>query len=58
VPQSMQSFIFSPKLIVPDVETCDFIVGTTALEDHRKTSIRAVQSAPLLTRCFISRRAR
>ena len=27
-----------------------FIVGTTALEDLRKTGIRAVQSTPLFTR--------
>jgi two-component system CheB/CheR fusion protein len=38
------------RVIVPDVETCDFIVGTTALEDHRKTGIRAVQSTPLVSR--------
>ena len=29
---------------------CDFIVGTPALEDHRKTGIRAVQSTPLISR--------
>ena len=38
------------RVVVSDVETCDFIVGTPALEDHRKTSIRAVQSTPLLSR--------
>jgi len=38
------------RVIVPDVETCEFIVGTSALEDHRKTGIRAVQSTPLLSR--------
>ena len=38
------------RVIVPDVETCEFIVGTPALEDHRKTGIRAVQSTPLLSR--------
>jgi PAS domain S-box-containing protein len=37
------------RVIVPDVETCEFIVGTPALEDHRKTGIRAVQSTPLLS---------
>ena len=40
----------SRRVIVPDVEACDFIVGTSALEDHRKTGIRAVQSTPLLSR--------
>lgn len=38
------------RVIVPDVETCDFIAGTPALEDHRKTGIRAVQSTPLVSR--------
>jgi signal transduction histidine kinase/ActR/RegA family two-component response regulator len=38
------------RVVVPDVETCDFIVGTAALEDHRKTGIRAVQSTPLVSR--------
>jgi PAS domain S-box-containing protein len=38
------------RVIVPDVETCDFIVGTPALDDHRKTGIRAVQSTPLVSR--------
>ena len=38
------------RVIVPDVETCDFIAGTPALEDHRKTGIRAVQSTPLCSR--------
>ena len=34
------------RVVVPDVEMCDFIAGTPALEDHRKTSIRAMQSTP------------
>ena len=38
------------RVVVPDVETCDFIVGTPALEEHRKTGIRAVQSTPLISR--------
>lgn len=38
------------RVIVPDVETCDFIVGTPALEEYRKTGIRALQSTPLLSR--------
>jgi PAS domain S-box-containing protein len=38
------------RVIVPDVETCDFIVGTPALEDHRKMGIGAVQSTPLCSR--------
>ncbi len=38
------------RVIVSDVETCDFIVGTTALADHRKSGIRAVQTTPLMSR--------
>jgi signal transduction histidine kinase/CheY-like chemotaxis protein len=37
-------------VVVPDVETCDFIVGTPALQDHRNAGIRAVQSTPLISR--------
>jgi PAS domain S-box-containing protein len=38
------------RVLVPDVETCEFIVGTPALEDHRRTGIRSVQSMPLISR--------
>ena len=38
------------RMVVPDVETCDFIAGTAALENHRKMGIRAVQSTPLVSR--------
>jgi PAS domain S-box-containing protein len=38
------------RVVVPDVETCDFLVGTLALEDLRRTGIRAVQSTPLVAR--------
>ncbi len=38
------------RVIVPDVENCDFITGTPSLEAHRRTGIRAVQSTPLISR--------
>ena len=38
------------RVIVPDVEACDFLAGTPALQDHIKTGIRAVQSTPLISR--------
>ena len=38
------------RVVVPDVETCDSLAGTPALDDHRKTGIRAVQSTPLISR--------
>jgi PAS domain S-box-containing protein len=40
----------SRRVVIPDVEACDFIVGTPALEDHRRTGIRAIQSTPLMSR--------
>lgn len=38
------------RVIVPDVETCDFIAGTPFLQDHARFQIRAVQSTPLISR--------
>jgi signal transduction histidine kinase len=38
------------RVIVPDVETCEFTAGTPALVNLRKAGIRAVQSTPLLSR--------
>ena len=38
------------RVVVPDVESCDFIVSPAALENHRKVGIRAVQSTPLFSR--------
>lgn len=38
------------RVVIPDVELCDFMAGTAALQDLRKTAIRAVQSTPLISR--------
>lgn len=38
------------RVVVPDVQNCDFISSTAALENHRKMGIRAVQSTPLFSR--------
>ena len=38
------------RVIVPDVETWDFVVNTPTLEALRKTGIRAMQSTPLVSR--------
>ena len=38
------------RVVMPDVEISDFVVGTPALDAHRKTGIRAVQSTPLFSR--------
>lgn len=38
------------RVIVPDVDACDFMEGTGDLTTYRNTGIRAVQSTPLLSR--------
>jgi PAS domain S-box-containing protein len=38
------------RMVVPDVETCDFMAGTVDLDEYRRSNIRAVQSTPLLSR--------
>lgn len=38
------------RVVVPDVNECDFMAGTEDLAMYRQTGIRAVQSTPLLSR--------
>ena len=38
------------RVVVPDVETCDFMAGTADLDEYRRSKIRAVQSTPLVSR--------
>ncbi len=38
------------RVIVADVETCEFMAGTEDLHFYRQTKIRAVQSTPLVSR--------
>jgi PAS domain S-box-containing protein len=38
------------RAIVPDAETCDYMVGTEHLETYRRIGIRAMQSTPLVSR--------
>jgi PAS domain S-box-containing protein len=38
------------RVVVADVETCDFTAGTADLDEYRRSNIRAVQSTPLLSR--------
>jgi len=38
------------RVVVPDVETSDFMAGTADLDEYRRSNIRAVQSTPLLSR--------
>jgi PAS domain S-box-containing protein len=41
---------YGNRIIVPDVEACDWMVGTADLDAYRQSGIRAVQSTPLLSR--------
>ena len=38
------------RVVVPDIETCDVMVGTPDLDEYRRSNIRAVQSTPLVSR--------
>lgn len=38
------------RVIVPDVETCEFVAGAEDLRFYRHSKIRAVQSTPLVSR--------
>ncbi|MGA8410398.1 MAG: GAF domain-containing protein, partial [Xanthobacteraceae bacterium] len=38
------------RSVVPDIEACDVMAGTTDLEASRRSGIRAVQSTPLISR--------
>jgi GAF domain-containing protein len=38
------------RVVVPDIETCDFMAGTPDLDEYRRSNIRAVQSTPLVSR--------
>src|SRR5215510_10679050 len=38
------------RVVVPDIEACDFMVGTADLDAYRRSDIRAVQSTPLVSR--------
>jgi PAS domain S-box-containing protein len=38
------------RVLVPDVEQCEWMAGTEDLRTYRNTAIRAVQSSPLISR--------
>ena len=38
------------RIVVTDIETCQFIVGTPDFDTYRQSGIRAVQSTPLVSR--------
>jgi PAS domain S-box-containing protein len=43
------AFSTGARVVVPDIETCDFMAGTRDLDEYRRSNIRAVQSTPLLS---------
>jgi PAS domain S-box-containing protein len=45
-----QALRTAERVIVPDVETCDYIVGTEDLDYYHLSGIRAVQTTPLIAR--------
>lgn len=38
------------RIVIGNVETCDFMAGTADLENYREAGMKAVQSTPLLSR--------
>lgn len=38
------------RIVIPDVETCDFMAGTDDLRETRRCGVRSVQSTPLQAR--------
>ena len=44
------AFATGSRVVVPDVDICDFMTGTTDLDEYRRSNIRAVQSTPLVSR--------
>jgi PAS domain S-box-containing protein len=38
------------RVVVPDVEACDFMAGTRDLDHYRRLNLRSTQSTPLLSR--------
>jgi GAF domain-containing protein len=43
------AFSTGARVVVPDIETCDFMAGTSDLGEYRRSNIRAAQSTPLLS---------
>jgi PAS domain S-box-containing protein len=44
------AFSAGARIVVPDVDACDFMAGTDDLDAYRRSGIRAVQSTPLVSR--------
>jgi PAS domain S-box-containing protein len=44
------ALVDNQRVVVADIETCDFMAGTPDLQEYRRCGIRAVQSTPLQSR--------
>jgi len=44
------AFATGSRVVVPDVDICDFMADTADLDEYRRSKIRAVQSTPLVSR--------
>jgi PAS domain S-box-containing protein len=44
------AFTSGCRVVVADIETCEFMAGTADLDEYRRSNIRAVQSTPLISR--------
>jgi two-component sensor histidine kinase len=45
-----QAFERGERIVVPDVEQCEFLAGSEDLDHYRKSGMGAVQSTPLISR--------
>ena len=45
-----QALGVNQRVVVPDVDTCDFMAGTQELLEYRRAGVRSVQSTPLRSR--------
>lgn len=44
------AFVAGRQVLVPDIESCDFLAGTADYDAYRRSDILAVQSTPLISR--------
>jgi PAS domain S-box-containing protein len=45
-----KALVDNQRVVVADIETCDFMAGTPDLQEYRRCGVRAVQSTPLQSR--------
>ena len=45
-----QAYASGQRIVLADVENCDFLVGSADLDEYRRSGLRAMQSTPLVSR--------